>query len=111
MTCFVVEGTTTDFLVDGEVVFFVVSLFLFNLFDRATDGEGDFTFVGDVVSFSNLDAVSFSSSLFLCFNSVNLLQEVDPTLLGFKPDFEDRAGVDIDLSGVMSESLSFSFSA
>ena len=72
----------------------------------------DFPVVGDVVSFLSLEAVSFSSSLFLCFNSVNLLQE-DPTLLGFKTDFdfEDWAGVDIDLSGVTSKSLPCSFSA
>ena len=61
--------------------------------------------VGDVVSFLILEAVSFSSSCFLCFNSVSLLRE-DPTLLGFNADFDE-----IDLSGVKSESLSLSFSA
>ena len=67
----------------------------------------DFPVGGDFASFLNLDAVSFSSSFFLCFNSVILLRD-DPTLLGFKTDFKDRARVDIDLSNVTSESLSFS---
>ena len=72
--------------------------------------ETDFLVFGDVVNLLSLDVVSVSSSLFLCFNSDNLLRE-DPTLLGFKTDFEDRARVDIDLSGVTSESLSSSLLA
>ena len=72
--------------------------------------ETDFPVFGDVVNLLSLDVVSVSSSLFLCFNSDNLLRE-DPTLLGFKTDFEDRARVDIDLSGVTSESLSSSLLA
>ena len=72
--------------------------------------ETDFPVFGDVVNFLSLDVVSVSSSLFLCFNSDNLLRE-DPTLLGFKTDFKDRTRVDIDLSGVTLESLSFSVSA